>query len=123
MVCIVDRNQVEVLIVIDIWNRVVLCASYVGLMEFDEGCVGDIGTNIIWFYDFFCFNRLTSEQGIFIVKNINRHRDILDTESDMVCSDEISCILSIFVDMGGSSCDCKTKIFNDRKYSLITFGS
>ena len=114
MLGIVDIIQVEALIVIDIWNRVVLCASYVGLMEFDEGCVGDIGTNIIWVYGCLCFNRVNSEQGIFIVKNINRHRDILDTESDMVCSDEISCILFIFVDVGGSSFDCETKVFNDR---------
>ena len=83
-----DIIHVEAFIAIDIWNRVVLCASYVGLMEFDEGGVGALGTNTIWLYDCLCPNRLNSEQLIFIVNRMNRNRDILDMASDMVCSDD-----------------------------------
>ena len=109
-----DIIQVEALIVIDIWNRVVLCASYVGLMEFDEGGVGDLGTNTIFFYGCLCPVKLNSDQGIFIVNQMNRNCYILDTDSDMVCSDDISFIPYIFVDVGRSLCDCKTIVLNDR---------
>ena len=77
MLGIVGIIQVEAPIVIVIWNRVVLCASYVQLMEFDEGVVGSLGTNTIWFYGCLCPNRLNSEQVIFIMNQMNRNRDIL----------------------------------------------
>ena len=77
MLGIVGIIQVEAPIVIVIWNRVVLCASYVGLMELCEGGVGSIGTNTILFYDCLCPNMLKSEQVIFIINRMNRNRDIL----------------------------------------------
>ena len=94
----------------------------VGLVEFEEGGVGDIGTNITRLDSCFLINRVNSDQDALIVNIMNRNHNIIDTIIDVISYDDINHRLDIFIYGVWNFSDFKTKVLKDMTELLGEFG-
>ena len=92
-----EKIQVVSLIMIDVWLLEVSGATYIGWVKFKERLIGSFGTNIGQLNGFLQLNRVNSKKYVFLVNIMKINDDIIDTIMDVICFDDITCRLYIFL--------------------------